>query len=257
MAGKQLKSFTRAHVARIPFEITNLERAAHFVLDAAASKHATSFRLVNAYCVAVAEGDKDYLSLLRGPGYNFPDGTPVAWAMRRHAPPGIQPQRVRGPSLFASVLEMGQRENTTHFFLGTAEPTLSAMCAELRVRYPNLKIAGTYAPPFGPLDDEFYQAAISKIQTKRPDIVWVALGSPKQDFASLELARRTGLPCIGVGAAFDFAAGTASEAPKWVQDSGVEWLFRFATEPQRLWRRYVFGNLKFARSVLVHWKYKP
>lgn len=242
--------FSRVEIGSIPFEITNPGDAAQFVVDSALAQTPLPFRLANAYCIAAASKDTKYADLLRGPGINFPDGAPVAWAMRKlyrnnaHA--------VRGPSLFKAVLQLGRHYEIRHFLLGTTPETLQLLTDSIIDQMPGVTISGSFAPRFGPLNEEFYKTCETKIHDAAPDIVWVALGTPKQDFAALQLANSTGKPTVAVGAAFDFLAGTAREAPKWMHGSGLEWVFRLGTQPKRLWRRYLFGNIEFLQAVARH-----
>lgn len=239
----------RIYVGTVPFEVTTLRRAAQLVIENGKRRRGLSVRLANAFCVAMAAKDPAYDQLLNGPGMNFPDGTPVVWAMRTQSARGLKPERVRGPSLFESVIDIGRASNVRHFLLGTTEETLNLLESNIQERYPGTMIAGKHAPEFGPVNDRFVAEAAIIIESAKTDIVWIALGSPKQDFASVRLAKAIGRPCIGVGAAFDFIAGTAKEAPPWMQRNGLEWIYRFMTEPRRLWSRYTIGNVQFLRSI--------
>ncbi|OZD63137.1 hypothetical protein CH268_09345 [Rhodococcus sp. 06-1460-1B] len=224
--------------------------AAEDIIEMALTHTPTPVRLTNAYCLAVADQNPMYLDLLQGVGRNYPDGAPVAMLMRI-AQGGSSSQRVRGPSLFNTVIERGQMRGVRHFMVGSTQTTLNLLTQKLEQEYPAADIVGTYAPPFAPLDDEFYDDVESAI-VGHPDLLWIGLGTPKQDFAAVELASRLNIPCVGVGAAFDFVAGTVAEAPPFIQKSGFEWLYRFAREPRRLWRRYTIGNIRFAKSVVQH-----
>jgi N-acetylglucosaminyldiphosphoundecaprenol N-acetyl-beta-D-mannosaminyltransferase len=199
-------------------------------------------RFANAWCVVLANESRDYATLMATKGVNFPDGFPVARIIRRT---DSRARRVRGPSFLVRALDAGRAHGVRHYFLGATEDTLTALAEEAQTRFPGIEIAGFWSPPFGPFDDETLEASVSRIRRARPDVVWVGLGSPKQDHAAQKLAEATGLPCCGVGAAFDFVAGTVREAPRWIQFVGLEWLYRLTTEPRRLWRRYVFGNARF------------
>lgn len=242
----------RIRVGTVPFDVTTLPDAVARVIRAATESEPISIRLSNAYCVALASQDLPYQELLNGPGLNFPDGTPVVWFMKKHAhPSGPVPGRVRGPSLFMETLDAGRSADIGHFFLGTTPATLANLDAAVSDKYPGIRIAGRFSPPFGPIDEDFYRDCAARIAETDAQLVWVALGTPKQDFVAAELARRTGRPCAAVGAAFDFAAGTTREAPLWMQNSGTEWLYRLGTEPRRLWRRYLFGNVQFLRSAMT------
>lgn len=239
----------RAYVGPVPFEVTSLDEAAGTVIESARRRWPIPIRLANAYCVSLAATDQEYRSILNGPGLNFPDGAPVAWVMRRSKARSRRPGRVRGPSLFELVLDRGRAFGLRHFFLGTSDQTLKELRARMGEKFPGLVVCGSYAPPYGPFSEEVLDVAASQISDCNADIVWVALGTPKQDFACARLSEFVERPCIGVGAAFDFSAGTQREAPVFMQRTGTEWLFRFAAEPRRLWRRYTLGNLKFLLSV--------
>ncbi|WIG16364.1 WecB/TagA/CpsF family glycosyltransferase [Kocuria rosea] len=210
-----------------------------------------SVRLSNAYCVALAQDDDDYRALLKTSGANLPDGTPVWVVMMLKAFISRlrRPSRVRGPSLFESVLMESQNQQVTHFFLGGSQETLAALLSKVEIEYPELQVVGAYSPAFGPLCADYVRDCHIQVARVRPDIVWIGLGSPKQDFLSTELAVSTGAVCIGVGAAFDFFAGSVRQAPRFFRLSGTEWLFRLAMEPRRLWRRYFFGNTKFIVTI--------
>ncbi|WP_157754749.1 WecB/TagA/CpsF family glycosyltransferase [Nigerium massiliense] len=229
---------------------TDLDSAARWTIATAAGEHpdqaALPIRLMNAYCVALASKDPSYLQLVEGPGINYPDGAPVAWTMRRTAHDSKQ---VRGPSFFLRTLEEGLASNVRHYFFGTTNETLALMRSRLEKAYPGLVIAGTSEAPFGSVDQILQADVIESITGADPDIVWVGLGTPKQDFVARRLADEIGVPCVGVGAAFDFAAGTQPEAHPLVRKMGLEWLHRLSTEPRRLWRRYLWGNSRFLAVV--------
>lgn len=243
-------------VGKVPFHSTTIKSAVDRVVVAANSGESISFRLSNAYCVALAAKDANYSRLLNSHGVNFPDGTPIVWFMRMRDKKSNAKQ-VRGPSLFVESLRKTQNTDVRHFFLGTTEPTLAKLIEAVDSKYPGVKIAGSHSPPFAPLSPELTEACTKEILNTSATLVWVALGTPKQDFLARDLSTQTGLPCVAVGAAFDFVAGTVKEAPSWVQNTGLEWLYRFATEPRRLWRRYLVGNFQFLWSAVTEISHKP
>lgn len=242
-------------VAGIPFAVTDLETAARLtvdrVLDNRLAPRPSAIRLANAYCVALAQDDPAYREVLAGAGVNFPDGAPVAWFMRRR-PESPDAGRVRGPSYFLRTIEHGIESGVRHYFLGATEHTLTRMTANLTARFPGIQIAGTHAPPFAPAHELLSADLVNDVRRSEADIVWVGLGTPKQDFVALRLTDLAQVPCAGVGAAFDFVAGTVKEAPGWIQSSGMEWAYRLAAEPRRLWRRYLVGNVRFLGAALRH-----
>ncbi len=245
----------RISVAGVPFVATSLEAAVQSFVDGAADATIGGLpvRLSNAYCLALAGTDDRYLQVLQGVGVNLPDGTPVAVVMRRKGKSrGLAVGRVRGPSFFEGVLDAGRQAGLTHYFLGCTDDTLAKLQAKLEERYPGVRVAGSWGPPFGPLSDDFYDEAEQRVAIARPHVLWLGLGTPKQDYAAIELAARLGVPTVGVGAAFDFIAGTMQEAPEFMQRHGLEWVYRLVSEPRRLWRRYLFGNVRFLAAVVKH-----
>ncbi|MDV8055981.1 WecB/TagA/CpsF family glycosyltransferase [Rhodococcus sp. IEGM 1343] len=249
--GRSESMFPTSYVGTVPFASTDLNGAASFVIDSAQKQVSIPIRLSNAYCVALAGNDGNYSRLLNGRGVNFPDGTPVVWFMRWRAADGHHAKRVRGPSLFGEVLSKGRESSLSHFFLGTDSDTLSKLVQNVSSQYPGVKISGTYDPPFGPVTESFIEECVKKIENTDAQIVWVALGTPKQDYVAARLADRTARPCLGVGAAFDFHAGTVREAPEWIQRSGMEWVYRLSQDPRRLWKRYLVGNFQFLYHATV------
>jgi N-acetylglucosaminyldiphosphoundecaprenol N-acetyl-beta-D-mannosaminyltransferase len=143
----------------------------------------------------------------------------------------------------------------THFLYGGREGVADLLKTRLEARYPGLRIVGTYTPPFRALNESEEADLAAQVAAVRPDFLWVGLSTPKQEhFMAAHLGRLEATVMIGFGAAFDFHAGTARQAPRWIQRSGFEWLFRLCTEPRRLWRRYlqtvpVFMALAFCQAT--------
>lgn len=244
--------FPGVSVGNVPVKVANLESVCQWLLGhAVPRREALNVRLVNAYNIALASEDGDYRELLATTGVNFPDGTPVVWFMGR-AGDGTRAQRVRGPSLFARALEQSAMLPARHFFLGSTPETLRKLEHKVRSSYPQAVIAGSFSPPFAPIDSVYVSDCAEKIRESSANLVWIGLGTPKQDIVGAALARELDVVCVNVGAAFDFLAGTVREAPLWVQQTGFEWLFRLAMEPKRLWRRYVFGNARFLAAATGH-----
>ena len=175
-----------------------------------------------------------------------PDGMPLVWL----GPRGVE--RVYGPDLMLAVCGVGRASGLTHFFLGGAEGVAEELKQKLCARFPGLTVVGTHAPPFRPLDDRELAALRAEIAHTRPDVIWVGLGTPKQEkFMAAHWREFDAGVMIGVGAAFDFHSGRVPQAPRWMQRSGLEWLFRLGTEPRRLGWRYLTTNPLFALRVLA------
>lgn len=183
-------------------------------------------------------------------GLTTPDGVPLVWLCRlkghRHV------GRVYGPDLMLALCERSVTHAYRHFFYGGAEGVSEQLAANLQRRFPGLTIVGTYSPPFRLLTPDEDDQVVRMINRAKPDVLWVGLGSPKQEQWMADHVGRVKAPVlIGVGAAFDFLTGRKRQAPRWMQRSGLEWLFRLLTEPRRLWRRYLVNNPLFVLLVLV------
>lgn len=167
-----------------------------------------------------------------------PDGMPLVWALRSSG--FDRQQRVYGPNLMLALCGQAARLGHGVYLYGGTEERLRDLEGRLKSRFPSLRISGSEAPPFRPLSAEEEAAAVERIRTSGADLVFVGLGAPKQEaFMKRNRDLLPGRVLIGVGAAFDFHAGVVRQAPLWVQRSGLEWFFRLAMEPKRLWKRYL------------------
>lgn len=237
-------------LAQLPIAIATPARAAEALVDLAAEKNSSGYdvHLLNAYSIALSDRREDYRALLREASLNFADGKPLSWVSRLG---GGRIYQVRGPQLFHDVMAAGSDRAIRHYFLGTTPATLAKLRQAVLELHPSLIIAGSESPPFRAISAAEQREQDERIRASEADIVWVGLGTPKQDFEAQRLAHSLPVVAIAVGAAFDFTAGTQKEAPGWLSRIGLEWLFRFASEPRRLWRRYLFGNFRFLWAVLT------
>lgn len=241
-------------VGGVPFRVAEFHGAVEWVVSLAAGRHrGVNIRFLNAWNVALAHRDSGYRALVTQRGINLPDGMPVAWVLKLYDT-DERADRIRGPSFFEEVMRQGISSNIRHYLLGGSPEVLAQLTRVLRDRYDGVRIVGAFAPPFAPLSQDYLRDCVERIRPAQPDLVWVGLGTPKQDYAGDELSAALGVPVLNVGAAFDFAAGAKRQAPAWMQRSGLEWLFRLASEPRRLWRRYLVGNVRFLIAVLVEWR---
>ncbi len=166
-----------------------------------------------------------------------PDGMSMVWLLRLAGHRGAG--RVYGPDLMRELCGLSVARGWSHFLLGGEEAVNERLRRRLEESFPGVAIAGRYSPPFGPLGAEEGEAIVRRIETSGAQLVWVGLGSPKQDLWMASHGRRLRRAVsIGVGAAFDFLSGRRRQAPRWIRRCGLEWLFRFAMEPRRLWPRY-------------------
>jgi N-acetylglucosaminyldiphosphoundecaprenol N-acetyl-beta-D-mannosaminyltransferase len=206
--------------------------------------------LCGVHGIVTAQHSEAMMGALEGAWLNFPDGAPVAWLMRRCG--ARDARRVAGPDLMPRVIEAGQSRGVRHFLFGSSPHVLERLERRLLERYPGAVIAGAISPPYRELTDDENERIAEQIVASKAGVVWVGLGLPKQD----EWLRRSAdlfAPAVGlgVGAAFDFLAGTKPRAPEWMQAAGLEWMHRLKSEPRRLAGRYATTNTEFlARAGL-------
>jgi N-acetylglucosaminyldiphosphoundecaprenol N-acetyl-beta-D-mannosaminyltransferase len=186
-------------------------------------------------------------------GLVTPDGMPLVWMSRLLGQP--QTRRVYGPDLMRALSALSAKRGYRQFYYGGDAGVADTLAAALTQTYPGLDVAGTLSPPFRPLTNEEDLDIVDQINAAKPDIVWVGLSTPKQEYWMAAHVGRLDAPVlIGVGAAFDFLAGRKAQAPLWMQRNGLEWLFRLGQEPRRLFRRYLWivpGFLIAASGQLV------
>lgn len=202
--------------------------------------------LCNVHVLASTRGDASLRSVLQSAWEVFPDGAPIAWLLRRCGAPDAE--RVAGPDLMPRVIDQGRSRELRHVLYGSTPEVVRSLRTKIRRSFPGALIVEAISPPPGGEDDP---ALLTRIVEARPHVVWVALGAPKQEFWLWRHATslRPAL-CLGVGAAFDFHAGTKSRAPDWMQSWGLEWLHRLLTEPRRLAWRYATTNAVFIVSAM-------
>ena len=173
------------------------------------------------------------------------DGMPLVFVGRTFA--GLEMNRCYGPDVMLKTIEAGCASGVKHFFYGGADETvMEKLIANLKAKFPDIQVAGEYVPPFRDLTDVEQAEVVTKINASGADIVWVGIGTPRQDYWVSNYRSVLNVPVlIAVGAAFNFHAGTVPQAPRWMMRCGLEWLFRLLAEPRRLWRRYLIGNPRF------------
>jgi len=199
--------------------------------------------ICNVHSVVTASQDAAFGRVVRAADMATPDGAPVAWLMRKLG--HVDQQRINGPDLMWKYCEQVRSRDESVFFYGSTEETLEILKAKLLAAFPRLKIAGAISPPFRKLTAEEDDAHVAQINASGAGTVWVSLGCPKQELWMAAHRGRINAVMVGVGAAFDYHAGTIKRAPKWMQDNGLEWFYRLVSEPRRLWKRYLVTNTLF------------
>lgn len=199
---------------------------------------------VSVHGIVTARRDRAVHEALNGSGFSTTDGMPLAWWCRGAG--HTYAKRVPGSELLGAMCELGSQRGHRHYFYGGSPRVLRLLVERLRREYPGLVIAGSHSPPFRALTPEEDTADINAINKANPDFVWIGLGMPKQEkWMADHVGKINATALLGVGAAFDFWAGTKPRAPRWMQQSGLEWAFRLATEPRRLAHRYLIDNSVF------------
>ena len=244
-------------IGRIDFTVMPLAAAIDYVLEASDAvatgtlgHPGLAIHFCNAYNVALAKGDSTYASLLAQADVVFSDGVPITWVGRRAYPLVADAwERVYGPDVMRGVLDRSTDGGPRHYLLGGTPETLDLLQSQIAQRHPDALVVGAESPPFRPATPAELAQRDERLRACGATIVWVGLGTPRQDAEVRRLADALPITAMAVGAAFDFLAGTKPQAPQWMQRSGLEWAFRLASEPGRLGRRYVWGNSVFAAEA--------
>jgi exopolysaccharide biosynthesis WecB/TagA/CpsF family protein len=200
--------------------------------------------------VMEAQHDRKFKDYLNAADAVVPDGMPLVWLGRLRGF-GLK-RRVYGPELMFAFCKQTAKEGYRHFFYGGAPGVAERLSRILQIEFPGLQVVGVYSPPFRALTQAEDDAVVAKINDAATDVVWVGLGTPKQETWMLEHRDKLRAPVVvSVGAAFDIHSGAKSQAPAWMREHGLEWLFRLAQEPTRLWKRYLVYGSEFVFRVCL------
>jgi N-acetylglucosaminyldiphosphoundecaprenol N-acetyl-beta-D-mannosaminyltransferase len=235
----------RVEILGVPLALTDYEEMLHWIDTMVSSGERGYVCACNVHTVMRAGEDAELRRALPGAALNVPDGQPLVWAINAlgHELPG----RVYGPELMSrSCALAAERGHRLYLYGGRNQGALVQLALNLRHKYPGVKIVGGYSPPHRPLTEEERIAVAAEINRSGADIVWAGIGVPKQEKWMAAMRPELEAPVlVGVGAAFDFHAGLVPQAPFWIQEAGLEWAYRLAHEPRRLWRRYLRYNPRF------------
>ena len=235
-------------VCSVPISALDTSTAALRIVQDAVEGRSCQVHLCNAYTLSLVDQDPELRTTLLEADLNLADGVPVALMGRRLGMKGP----VRGSELVGKVATMGSGQ-LRHYLYGGKDGVAELMATELRRQVPGIEVVGTEAPPFTPITDEHLDELAQRVARSGANVLWIGLGTPRQDYLVSRLADRLMMPIVPVGAAFDFWSGAVMEAPRFVHGSGLEWLHRLASEPRRLWRRYLLGNPRF---LLTAWRHR-
>jgi N-acetylglucosaminyldiphosphoundecaprenol N-acetyl-beta-D-mannosaminyltransferase len=231
-------SIPRVDVLGVEISVVDMAKAVDSIAEWLASATRTYVCVTPAHSVMDCRDDLALRDIFNASGLTTPDGMSIVWLLKLHG--FREATRVYGPDLMLAVAERSVTAGWRHFFYGGAPGVVDDLVSHLTFRFPGLQLAGTYSPPFRALAPEEDDAVVAMINAAAPDILWVGLGSPKQErWMSEHRARLRAPVLVGVGAAFDYLSGRKRQAPRWLQRAGLEWLFRWASEPRRLSPRYL------------------
>ncbi|NJD30014.1 MAG: WecB/TagA/CpsF family glycosyltransferase [Chloroflexi bacterium] len=245
---------TEVRVLGVPLVAQAYDEAIAKLLDAVACGVQIRAHFCTVHSLVEAVDNEALRSAFESADMVCTDGVPLVWVSRRR---GVgSAQRVCGPDVMLTLCDRGRASGLRHYFLGGRPGTPERLAAVLTGRFPGLLTAGTESPPFRTASEAEAQTIVDRINAAEPDVLWIGLGSPKQElWAADHAARLTARLILPVGAAFDFHSGLVRRAPVWMRQIGLEWLFRLAREPRRLLRRYVVTNARFiALLVREEWQ---
>jgi N-acetylglucosaminyldiphosphoundecaprenol N-acetyl-beta-D-mannosaminyltransferase len=238
----------RVNVLGVGISVLNLQTALDEIAAAVCGKRKGYICVTGVHGVIEAQTDENFRRILNGAFLCTPDGMPMVWMgkIRGHS----EMRRVYGPDLMLDVCAWSEKNPCRHFFFGGAPGVAELLAEKLKAKFPRLEVAGTFTPPFRPLNSAEEKRFAEMIRAARPDILWVGLSTPKQEkFMAEFLPKLDATLMIGVGAAFDFHSGRVKQAPRWMQRSGLEWFYRLCQEPRRLSKRYLKNNPLFALKI--------
>lgn len=231
--------------------VTDMDKTVNYIQQHLEELKGHYICVSNVHTTVTAYRDEEYREIQNGAAMNIPDGKPLS-IVQRHS--GYKKAgRVPGPDLMPEIFRISETKGYRHYFYGSQQDTLNALKDKLLVQYPELNIVGMYSPPFRTMSEEEDSKATADINACNPDFIWVGLGAPKQE---KWMAAHDGKVCgvmLGVGAGFDFHAGTIRRAPLWMQEVCMEWLFRIGQDPGRLLPRYLDTNFSFVFYLFREW----
>ena len=231
----------RESVLGVQISALNLEQAESIIAQWLAQRTKHYVCITTVHGVMECQRDSQLMEIYNASGIATADGMPLVWILKSR---GHDHQtRVYGPDLMTKICRRSVERGDRHFLYGGAPGVVDSLSHTLADSIAGIQIAGTHSPPFHELSEAEDREIVSEINAARPDIVWVGLGTPKQErWMADHIERLNASVLIGVGAAFDFLSGSKAQAPRWMQQNGFEWAFRLATEPRRLWKRYLIYN---------------
>jgi len=240
---------TRTEIIGVGVNPTSYLESVSWIAQWAQNKESRYVCVANVHVIMEAHDSSDFRKIVNSADLVTPDGMPLVWSLRALGVGGQT--RVYGPELTLRLIEAAAKKEIPIGLYGGSPETLQCLLAVFKQRYPALNIAYSYSPPFRTLTAEEDKAVVREMNASGVRILLVGLGCPKQERWMAEHKGRIQAVMLGVGAAFDFIAGIKQQAPHWMQENGLEWLYRLSQEPRRLWRRYLYHNPRFLALITL------
>lgn len=242
LSWQQDSRLLRTPIIDVPITATNMTDVLSFIEENIDGIKGEYICVSNAHTTVMAHDDPEYYRVQTESLMSLPDGKPLSIVGRKNIP---TMDRVTGPDLMREIFKVSEGHGYRHFFYGNTSEGLSALVNELEQDYPYLNVCGYEPSVFRPLSSEEELELVERINLTNPDFVWVALGAPRQEIFCHKMRGRINGLMIGVGGAFNILARITPEAPVWMQNLSLEWLYRLIQEPKRLFKRYFVTNTKF------------
>jgi len=238
----------KVDIGGIGLTVTTYEDATNRIIDAAKQRRSYAMSALAVHGLMEAVGDPAFREQVRSIDLVTPDGQPVRWAMNALHNTGLE-DRVYGPDLTQLVIAVAAKEGVGIYLFGSKPETCDTFAANIMAEHPDAIISGIQPDRFRDATPEEDQADIDRINASGAGVVLVGRGCPRQEKWVADHRGKVNAAMMAVGAAFDYGAGTLDEPPKWMQDNGLQWLYRLGQEPERLWKRYLFTNSAFVAMV--------
>lgn len=238
----------RVPIIGVPITATNLNDCVAYLRQNLDLARGSYICVSNVHTTVMARENPAYLAVQSRSLMSIPDGKPLSVIGRKTF---TDMDRVTGPKLMKKLFQMSEKDGTRHYFYGSTQNTIEQLMGALDRDYPNMTVAGHEPSVFRDLSDSEVTDLAKRIDDANADYVWVGLGAPRQELLCSELSERVDSVTVGVGGAFNIFAGITPDAPEWMQKSGLEWAYRLAQEPRRLFKRYLVTNTKFISYYLM------
>lgn len=248
MSSKVIPKLKTCNILGVNINVTSMQETVKVITKNLENIKGNYICVSNVHTTVMSYEDESYKAIQNSGFMALPDGNPLSIVSKKRG--FKEAERVTGPDLMEEIFKISEEKGYSHYFYGSTQETLDTLKQKLNEKYPNMKIAGMYSPPFRKLTEEEDIEIVNSINTTNPDFIWIGLGAPKQEIWMSEHKYKVNGLMLGVGAGFDYHVGNILRAPKWMQRTSLEWLYRLIQDPKRLASRYAKTNIKFIYLIL-------